>query len=274
MQATFMFGVLSNDREFSYPYVSAYKFSFLPHRNFEWAVTTALISGGKGSPSSGLGNRIADIFVGYVPNLYGGESPVDNFASNRIGAFSFKFKIPRWRGTQIYYEVTLEDLNTAYKFFHEAFNRVGVYLPRLSKDGRHSLRFEYKRAGFLPYRHQQYISGWTLHRQILGDELGSDAQAISALWHYQLNFNWHHNMKWTFEQRDSDVYSTNNNTVSKISDGQTETRLRLQSEFDWQQTKRLATVLRLGYEHVRDFNFVGGANKNNYMVGLSFRWTP
>lgn len=274
LQTSFMFGVLGSDREFPSPYISAYKFSFLPQRNFEWGVTAALMSGGKGSPNAGIGSRIADIFVGYIPNLYGGESPVDGFSSNRIGAFSFKFKIPRWRGTQIYYEVTLEDLNTAYKFFHEAFNRVGLYFPRVTDDGRHSLRFEYKLAGFLPYRHQQYTSGWTLHRQILGDELGSDAQAVSALWHYQLNFNWHHNMKLTWEERDSDIFSISNNTVTKATDGQSETRARFQSELGWQTTPHFATLLQLGFEQVRNFGFTGGRDQNNYLTSLSFKWTP
>lgn len=272
-QASFMFGILGGDREFPHPYISAYKFSFLPHRNFEWAITAALVSGGFGSPSAGLLNRGTDLFVGYIPNLYGGDSPVDSFASNRIGAFSFKLKIPKWRGTQFYYEVTLEDLNTDYRFFHEAFNRVGLFFPRITDDGSHSLRFEYKLSGFLPYRHQQYVSGWTHHRMILGDELGSDAQSLSALWHYQVNFNWHHKMKLVWETRDGDIYSVPSGAVpTKVTDSPKETRYRAESEWEWKSSDILSETLRLGYEYVDTFALDPFITKNNFLVGLKLTW--
>lgn len=279
MDATFIFGVLGNDQYFPHPYMTAYKLSLLPHKNFEWAFTYALISGGEGSPSTSFGSRVEDALWGYIPNLFGGDSPTSNqdaFASNRVGGFEFLLRIPKWRGTQIYYEVTLEDFNIPqYQFIHESTNRVGIFIPRFSADGRKSLRLEYKNSGFLPYRHDQFASGWTHHQKLMGDELGPDAQGVYLRYGYHPTFYFQNELGFAWEQRDSDLYRLPpSGAVQRAANNPDETRYRFWSRMRWRHSDLFEMALNVGYERVRQFNFTPGNDRNNFLTDLKLTWHP
>lgn len=276
MDTAFLFGILGSDQFFSYPYMTAYKLSFLPHKNFEWAFTYALISGGKGAPHSSFGSRLVDTLGGYIPNLYGGDNPVDDFASNREGAFEFLLRIPKWRGTQIYYEFTLEDFNIPqYKFIHESVNRAGIYIPRLTNDGRKSLRLEYKNSGFVAYRHNQFFSGWTNHQRLMGDELGPNAQGAYIRFVFKPTFYWQSELGFAWEQRDSDLYFIpSSGSVQRLADSPDETRYRFMGNILYRMQDSFSIALHAGYERVQQFNFIPGDDRNNFLTDIKLTWYP
>lgn len=276
MDASFFFGVLGKDQPFPYPYLTGFKLSFLPHKNFEWAFTTAEMSGGFGSPRASLGSRVVDTFLGFIPNIFGGDNPLDNTASNRIGSFEFMWRIPQWRGLQFYYEFTLDDLSIEqYKFVHESVNRVGLHMPRLSNDGRNGLRLEYQHSGFLPYRHGQFISGWTNHQRLMGDELGPDGQSVYATYSFKPTIYWQNSFQFAWETRDSDVYLIPNiGGARRIIDNLSEDRYRLTSANNLKMNQNLHITLNLGYERVQSFNFVPGNDRNNFLTDIKLTWYP
>lgn len=275
MDASFFFSVLESKREFPYAYISAFKLSFLPHHNIQFGFTAATMSGGKGSPHNSLGSRIADPFVGYIFNLAGGTSPMDSFASNRIGGFDLKWRMPSLRGTEFYYELIMEDISKYYRFYLESFNRAGFYIPRLSSDGRHALRLEFNHSGFLPYRHEQFISGWTHNRHLMGDELGPDGIAGHVDYEYHPTPYWMHHASLSLEKRDSDLYRVlNNQPVPKTSNGPTETRLRFTNGFERKLTETLKLGMDWGIERITQFNFVLGNDGYNFLAAVKVTLFP
>ncbi|MBI5299582.1 MAG: hypothetical protein HY877_04730 [Deltaproteobacteria bacterium] len=273
MNATFFFGDLTHGTVFPYTYITGYKLSFLPHKNFEWGFTTALVSGGYGSPQASVGARFVDTIGGYIPNLIGLGNPIDAFASNRIGAFEFALRIPKWRGTQIYWEFSLDDANfNQYKFVYESLNHAGIFIPRLTSDGRNQLRLEYKNAGFLPYRHEQFISGWTNNKLLLGDALGPDAQGVYVRYDFAPTYYWQHQLGFVWEERDSDLYSIP--IIHKTVENPAETRFRWWAGCRWRSTEAFEIALRAGYERVQQFNFIPGDDRNNFLTDIKLTWYP
>ncbi|MDO8493746.1 MAG: capsule assembly Wzi family protein [Deltaproteobacteria bacterium] len=273
LDTTFFFGVLENSREFPHAYVTGYVLSFLPHKNFQLSFTATSMSGGEGSPPASLGSRIFDPFFGYMINSVSGANPSDDFASNRLGAFDFKWRIPSWRGAEIYYGFTLDDLNTQYRFFHESFQRVGIYLPRLSNDGIESLRLEYNHAGVLPYRHAQFVSGWTRYNELMGDSLGPDSQAVHLTYDYSSNPAWEHMLAFSWEQRDSDDYViSGNDPIRRIADNPTETRTRGRFALNRHLKGNFWVCAQLGLEWVDTFNFQPGSDFMNFLSDVRLTW--
>lgn len=276
MDASFFFAVLGADRDFPHPYITAFKLSFLPHHNFQFGFTAATLSGGEGSPNSSLGSRVLDPFVGYILNVAGGDSPIDDFASDRLGGFDFKYRMPFLRGAEIYYEVTFEDLNTRMKYYMETFNRGGLYFPRLSNDGRHALRLEYNFAGWFQYRHAQFTSGWTHHRKLLGDELGPDSQAFHVEYAYRPTRFWENHLNVSWEARDSDIYNMPPipQPITKTADGLAEQRYRVLAGFNWLLTETFNLGFDFGAERLLRFNHTAGTNFNNFLTNLKLTWFP
>ena len=130
-------------------------------RAFQW--------GGEDRPESL--NSLWDAFVGNKDN--GGTGEPD--PSNQIAGFDARLRLP---GVQFYGELYGED--QANYLPSQVGYRAGMYIPNLAGNGSWDLTMETAKTGHNWYYHGRYQNGWTYHGQIMGDQMGPDAQAFFA----------------------------------------------------------------------------------------------
>lgn len=265
----FLLANLGKEQNFEYPYLIGGKITILPFPFLELGIARALIVGGENAPSSSFGDYIAEFF-GYRP----GNKQITNL-SNSISGFEWRGRIPQLRGTEIYGEFYFDDVNFSHpfrSFSQDAGILIGVYLPRLDEPGRLSLRLEGRKFSPILYKHGTWISGWTLNRFILGDPLGPDAESVSL----ELSRRWSPGLKistrFSLERIDSDIYQSSSTAGrSVLINGTPEWRVRNQWKVDKKITKRLSLFGIAGFERVKNFGFVQGDDRTNFILDLQLR---
>ncbi len=272
---TFFFSNLGPEQDHKYAYLLGYKLSFEPVSFFEFGLELMNHSGGEGSPHASFGERVADVF----PIIDSFITSKDFQISNKLAGMDFRLRIPPARNLELYGEMVFDDIDLGRlksMFWEDAGYNLGLYLPRLTEDGRTDLRFEFHHTGLRYYRHSQFLSGVTLNRNLIGDALGPDANGFYVDTTWDVNRNNLIGLHGAFEFRDNDTYLTHGEPdfgFEITTDNPTEGRYRIQT--DW--THRfgnypLSTKIELGYERVQNFNFANGHNRNNFVGALSFHF--
>jgi hypothetical protein len=171
------FGQLDGDRYNSHPWIDGQIFSFKPLPNFEFGITHTINFGGRYNDSYNLSG-----FIGRATGFNTGN--YQDGQTNSRGGFYLKWFFPRLRNLQAYQEILAEDnannfvppLGHFLPFLAISFQG-GIYLPRLTKDGRTDLRFEY--AILEPnYSIHDFSLYWTNDGGFMGDALGPNASEV------------------------------------------------------------------------------------------------
>ena len=170
-------GQLSSDRTFSRPWLSGHMITFRTLPFFEWGIEHTIMFGGSGNNNySPLG------FLGRLTGLSTGNSAQSN-TNTRFGLFA-KAYIPRLRNSQIYGEVLSEDFFNAggIKGFKLPFKgpsyTAGIYVPRLTLDGRTTARFEYALTDKEYSIHNDSLY-WSQNNALMGSSLGPGAWQVN-----------------------------------------------------------------------------------------------
>ena len=137
------FGELDSYRYFSHPWIDGETFAFKPLPNFEFGLTHAMLFGGRHND-----NYTFPGFLGRATGFATGS--ISNGNTHQEGGIWLKFYFPRLRDAQLYQEICGED-NLSFEIpgigkflpFLAVSYQGGFYLPRLTKDGKTDLRFEY-----------------------------------------------------------------------------------------------------------------------------------
>ncbi len=276
-KVSFFYADLGPEQNFPNDYLVGYKWSFEPLSWFEMGIGLMVQSGGKGGPPASLGSRVADIFP--FSELVQDQQEI----GNKIGGFDFRFRIPPWRGTEIYGEVIFDDLhrfsNADAAFVDDAGYVGGIYFPRLIEPGTVDLRLEYHRTGVRFYEHAQYTSGLTLNQFFLGDILGPNGQGAYGVATLELNEQNRLTVEGAFEARSGDVYELVNNPDGsadfiKLENKPEENRMRWVVSWDYDlESLPLKCGVGLGYERVWNFNFSPGYGRNNLLAGVQLQIT-
>jgi hypothetical protein len=166
-------GQLDGDRYNTHPWISGQIVSFKPVPNFEFGITHAIAFGGRYNDNYGLG--------GFLQKAIGmGGGTQSGNTNSRAGAF-VKFHFPRLRNLEIYQEMLGEDNRPGPIGRFEPFKAVsyqgGIYLPRLTKDGRTDLRFEYAILEPNYSLHPQSLY-WAYDGGLMGYPLGPNASDV------------------------------------------------------------------------------------------------
>jgi len=247
--------------------------SIHPHPNFEFGATLENHQGGQNAPAATLKQRLEDIFL---------ISPQGARISDKAFGANMRLTLPRLR-TELYIEGMSTDDHSFFRIEEwsqslgtEAIWVAGLRRVGLGPGGRFDVWAEGRKSGVHPYTHHQFTSGMTLDGRILGDPIGVLAKGATV------GVDWTGSesrvtVAGTWERYYGDSYkSTRRNGLSvlvKTQDGPDETRERLTA--DWTNdmgTRRLFTRVRLGLEHVHQFDFVRGDNRVNGMVQVQAGW--
>lgn len=172
-------GQLDGDRYFSHPWIDGQIFSFKPTPNFELGITHAIMFGGAHNANySMLG------FVGRATGLATGSAIGAN-TNSRAGVY-LKFRFPSLRDLEVYQELLGEDnltrearpIGGALPFLAVSYQG-GLYLPRLTEDGRTDLRFEYALTEPNYSLHGDSLY-WEYNGLLMGYPLGPDASKVDV----------------------------------------------------------------------------------------------
>lgn len=165
-------GQLNSGRTFSRPWLSGHVITFRTLPFLEWGVEHTIMFGGSGND-----NYSPAGFVGNLTGLSTGNSNVSN-TNTRFGVFA-KVYIPQLRNTQIYAEDLSEDF---FQTFGGGFKlpfkgpsyTAGIFVPRLTIDGRTTARFEYALTDKEYSVHSDSLY-WTYNNALMGSSLGPGA---------------------------------------------------------------------------------------------------
>lgn len=237
-----------NENEVDSPSFVGLRGTFTPQRNFTFGLSFTSMVGGKGK---GLSSG------DYADWLLGRNSDAVDDKWNNIAGLDFKVRVPKWNGVQLYGELYGED--QAHYLPSKVAERVGVYVPRLNKDGAWDLKAEYAHTSNAWYGHQLYTNGYVYKGNIIGDPMGHNAsQYYVQLGHY-LN-------------KDSKI-SVNANYL--IQDRAAVVQQKVKALWLQYETKLRNQVFldsQLGVAQIDNANFTVGNDETNHYAGVSVRW--
>jgi hypothetical protein len=168
------FGQLDGDRYFAHPWLDGQALVFKPLPTVEFGIDHAIMFGGRHNDGYNWAG-----FLGRATAFDTGNPTVGN--TNSRGGLFVKAYFPHWRGLQIYQETLGEDNLTKevpgigrFLPFLSVSYQGGVYLPRLSADGRTTLRFEYAVIESNYSNHSDSLY-WAYDNRLMGYPLGPDS---------------------------------------------------------------------------------------------------
>ncbi|XER14379.1 hypothetical protein SATMO3_46620 [Sporomusa aerivorans] len=254
MNFTAMYSELENDRtrfntnEVDNPSFVGLRSTFTPQKNFTFGLSLTSMLGGKGK---GLSSG------DYWDWLTGRNDDAGEDKWNNIAGLDFKVRLPKWNGVQIYGELYGED--QANYMPSKVAERVGVYIPRLSQDGRWDMKVEYVNTTNAWYSHQLYTNGYVYKGDIIGDPAGHNARQ----YYVQLG---------NFLDKDSKI-SLNAKQVKQDRDASSpQTINSLWLQYQTQLREQVFLDSQLGIARISNANFTGGQDETDHFAGASVRW--
>lgn len=280
---TFFVANLGPERIFSNAFLYGLKVSIKPASFLELGFSETIIIGGDGAPSLSFFDPIAELFP---VHKIGRNVLFQDKSDHRFGFFDMRLTIPPLRNSVLYYEAFFDDSPArAIGHFSDIGDQmamvVGFYIPHLTVDGTADMTLEYRHIPGVAYRHNRWISGYTLNRELIGDSLGPDGDAVTVRTAFDLQPQRTLAFSFAYENRDSDFFTQSFNPVTdggeefiRAQNNPAEHRLRAGSDLSWQITKLLRLHSEAHYEHVFNFNFTRGRDQNNFLFSLNFLFTP
>ena len=220
--------------------VIAYHLSMLPAANFELGLQVLNAMGGDGGVGASFGDRLLDAMI--LPLIFRRDAAFQ--FSNRLVGLDAHWRMPRWRGLDVYVESDADDFNG------RAGALVGVSLACLGECGKTSVRAEFHRTGELFYTHwSNPISAQGL---VLGDPLGPRAYG------YYLTTDREFGraavaITGAFESRKGETLPR-------------ERRARAEATLTFGEDRAIATMISGALERVWNFGFVRGDGRTNGLV--------
>lgn len=268
LRYTLLIANLGPEREFPYSFLTGFKLSAKPVSFFEIGFSHLMVLGGDGAPGVSVGGVLEEFFIHRTGDR------TTNVTNHQVGLDARIF-LPFMRNSQIYIDTVFEDARkTSYVLAHLANYQAGFYIPRLDQTGTMSLRLEYRHGSPYYARNAPFITGMTLNRRILGDELGPQADGgyVDLSWDpsERLNFTW----SLLFERRRGDVLAetADNLHLVTITSAPAELRFSLVTRGVYDFNAKTSLTMALGYERTQKYNFVTGDNRNGFLASAGLRF--
>src|SRR5262249_10696948 len=128
------------------PIFMGLKVSLKPVSNLEAGLNLGRQVGGPGVDNS-LGATLKGLIGG-----------LENDNSNSLAGLELRWRIPFLRNTEVYGEFSGEDAKVIWPFVYSYL--AGVYIPRLTADGRNDFRFEYFFGHNILYTNNTFPEGY------------------------------------------------------------------------------------------------------------------
>jgi hypothetical protein len=217
---------------------------------------------GTGAPHLGVWDFILEHFERH--DLSGSATD----SSNRRFGGDANIRIDGFGGGRIYYQLMFEDIRAAYWYdalHYDADHLLGVELPVFN-----GLTVELQKTGFRSQEHTPRVTGFTTEARTPGSPLGPDAQALYATAH------WGNVAPWIELVRlSSDTYhQITHGPIVNDSTGIPEYRYRLGARVVVPLRPHTWIESSPFVEHVENFSFVSGAQRENIGITAALVWQP
>jgi len=171
MRGTALLADLGPNQIYPHSRLIAYRMSAAPSPQFEFGAQFVDEMGGQGAPSAILRDRLYDVF----PLIDVLQPGVDYQFSNKLAGLDFRWRMPDWRGFELFADGALDDIDPRrWKsiLLEDAGYVAGVSFSCLVECGVLGVRAEYHQTGIRYYTHGQFKSGIAQNQFVLGDPLG------------------------------------------------------------------------------------------------------
>jgi len=250
--ATFFYSVLEDDRsDVKYPSFIAFRTDFSPTTNFTFGGARTSIVGGQGHMLKG-----GDYWQ-FITGHNADTANTDKW--NSIAGDDFRWRVPKWKGVQLYGELYGEDQAHALTVIpipSEVAELVGVYIPRLSTKGDWDAHLEWAHTTKSWYNHSLYRNGYTYEGDIMGDGMGNNANRYYA--------------KLTYFTLDGSQFALNLEQVAQQS-----TKISPQTiDSIWlsmrtKVEKDMFMNATFGVADIKNMGYTGGNKARNYIMSVS-----
>lgn len=252
MDAALFYSELAEDRsDVPSPAFIGYRMDFMPGSDLTFGLAFGSIAGGEGRALHG--SDFWDLLRG--DNKEGAEE-----RWNSIAGVDFRWRLPGLMGLQLYAEIYGEDqAEGIIPAPSKTAELLGVYIPRITADGRWDLTLEAAKNDRSWYRHSLYSDGYVDRGHIMGDAMGNDAERYYvALNRYSDAGN---RLGLNFEYLSMDQDAAFPQSVASF-------WLTYEMSFltDW----RLAATA--GVSHIRHPGYEDTDSDWNYLLGLELGW--
>ena len=249
---------LEDDRVIQHPLLMGVRADFKPLPILEIGFNTTFISSGKGQPPL----TASDFFSAVFGFGFGVKNELDQRAGMDV-----RLQLPFLRNTEIYVEYAGEDSGGP-QYPEEWLGLgdigwlVGVYVPRLTDDGRSDLRLEFAhnahRVDSTPgfwYGNGQFKSGYTYEGMILGHHMGGDAVDVFVRTTRYIRNDLVLGLDYDHMTRGITLNEITNEHVNQFG-----------ADLTYEVRDDLSITARYGFETVDNWNLVRGENRQNHLL--------
>jgi Capsule assembly protein Wzi len=240
------------NKDLRQPWFVAVKVSVKPTSNFEAGINFSRQQGGPNVVNPGFLKALTSVGI-------------SNNGSNTLAGIEMRWRLP-WRalrGTTVYWEYYGEDNFVIFPIVES--HLAGVYIPRLTADGKNDLRFEFFYGNPLAYTDYKYPEGYTNANLIMGDSQGGDTKDyFGRFTHY---FSARHTLALEyFHTQRGWIGRLGGQAVEEIDGGRVFWTLPVSTDWD--------VLFNYGYENIRNFNLVRNDNRQDNLarVDISYRY--
>jgi hypothetical protein len=259
--------------------VAGYHIAALPHPRLEIGIEVLDAMGGRGGEPASFGDRVVDA-VPLIDALFRSRSDFE--FSNKMAGVDFHWRMPSWRGFELYAEGDVDDFDirrARSSILEDGGIIAGMGFTCLFECGRLGIRAEFRQTGIRYYTHNDY----PLERRgfILGDKLGPRGLSGTLTLDGDTDAGYFA-VQGAFEVRGGNQYgsaTTGPNSegfhfvLTKRNPAEKRTRVVATWETDTGR-RRVSMLLSAGLERVMDFDFIRDNARTNYLLRAAMSVRP
>ncbi|OVE81894.1 hypothetical protein BVY03_02455 [bacterium K02(2017)] len=270
-------GNLGPDQQtFSWNYFAGLSLGIKPIKHLEYNLSHIFQFGGTGNGIPGIIPFTRE-FLGFFPQF----SDVGIRGTNKLTELNMRYYIPSLMGFQGYLSYFMDDSNVsngpAFKkhFLHNSSYQAGFFISCFAFSCSDIVRAEFTSSSPIAFRHNEFLDGWTINKNIIGDPSGPDSYRFFVTWKRDWSQFLKTRLKLQWISRENKTYTINANGISVDTtfDGPAENRYTVLASHQYQfpQT-RYRMNGAIGYEYIKNYQFVANASVNSFLLelGLSY----
>ena len=249
-----------------------YHIAFLPHPQLEFGAEVIDAMGGRSGQPASFGDRVLDA-IPLIDAIF--RSGTDFEFSNKMAGIDFRWRMPSWRGFELYGEGDADDFDIRRLrsvLLEDSGYLLGVSLGCLLDCGRLGVRAEYHQTGIRYYTHTDYpLSARGI---LLGDQLGPRAVGGYLTLDGESARAGYFSLTAAVESRSGNQYGSATNgpntegfhfVRTALHPGEKRVRAVATWGPDWRDG-RIGARVAIGAERVSNFGFVAGNDRTNWLA--------
>ena len=252
---------LEEHRDLPHALLGGMRIDFKPTPNFEIGMSRTWLFGGSGSTN---GSFLDYLKILSFLNFGGGDTD----ATDQLAAFDARLRFPSLRNAELYVEWGGEDSGLKPNFkeflFQDLGYIIGIYIPRLTDDGRTDLRVEYadnvsERDTSFWYGHTQYFTGYTFDGMVLGHPMGPDARDVFGRVTHYLRDDLLLGVDFDYRERGRNLGPV------------IEHNYQIGADVSFDFFENTNVKVRYGFEQVKNFNLAEGDDRQNHVLSVQLK---